>query len=139
MSEACRGSEQSHQLEHYRTKSPDQPFNQLAAWTCDSVKSPIHFVQEKLTLCISYTPYYIQTLIPTKCRELPERILREKPQRKTRLTHPQSSSFDSPNSSTLTLSILTSLRGTLAKTFSHHTHIYKKAIWCLGSSQEGTN
>ena len=27
----------------------------------------------------------------------------------------------------------------ITKTFSHHTHIYEKAIWCLGSSQEGTN
>ena len=72
-------------------------------------------------------------------RELPKRILREKPQRKTRLTHPQSSSFDSLNPFTLTLSIVASLRGTLTKTFSHHTHICEKAIWCLGSSQEWTN
>ena len=36
-------------------------------------------------------------------------------------------------------SIDTSLRGTLAKTFSHHTHNCEKAIWCLGSNQEGTN
>ena len=74
-----------------------------------------------------------------KCRELPERILREKPQRKTRLIHPQFSSFDSPNSSTLTLSIVTSLRGTLAKFLSHHTHICEKAFWYLGSSSEGTS
>ena len=93
----------------------------------------------KLTLRIPYTSYYIQTLIPTKCKVLLERILREKPQRKKRLTHPQFSSFDSPNSSTLTLSIVTSLRGTLAKTFSHHTHICEEAVWCLGSNQEETN
>ena len=43
------------------------------------------------------------------------------------------------NSSTLTLSIVTSLRGTLAKTFSHHTYISEKIFWCLGSSSEGTN
>ena len=52
-----------------------------------------------------------------KCRELPERILKEKPQRKTRLTHPQSLHRDSSNSSTLTLSIVTSLRGSLPKSF----------------------
>ena len=52
-----------------------------------------------------------------KYRELPERILREKPQRKTRLTHPQSSHRDSSNSSTLILSIVTSLRGSLPKRF----------------------
>ena len=81
----------------------------------------------------------INTLILIKCRELPKRILREKPQRKTRLTHPQFSSFDSPNSSTLTLSIDISLRGTLAKSLSHQTHISKKVFWCLGRSSEGTN
>ena len=27
----------------------------------------------------------------------------------------------------------------ITKTFSHHTHTCEKAIWCLGSSQEGTN
>ena len=52
-----------------------------------------------------------------KCRELPERILREKPQKKTRLTHPQSLHRDSSNSSTLTLSIVISLRGSLPKPF----------------------
>ena len=50
-----------------------------------------------------------------KCRELPERILREKPQRKTRLTYPQFSHRDSSNSSTLFLSIVTSLRDSLPK------------------------
>ena len=46
-----------------------------------------------------------------------ERILSEKPQRKTRLIHPQSSHRDSSNSSTLFLSIVKSLRGTLSKPF----------------------
>ena len=72
---------------------------------------------EKLTLHIPFSPHYIQTLIPTKCKELPERILREKPQRKTRLIHPQSSHRDSSNSSTLFLSIVKSLRGKLPKPF----------------------
>ena len=74
-----------------------------------------------------------------KCRELLERILREKPLRKTRLTHPQSLSFDSSNSSTLTLSIDISLRGTFAKSLSHHTHISEEVFWCLGSSSKMTN
>ena len=65
--------------------------------------------------------------------------MREKPWRKTRLTHPQSSSFDTPNSFTLTFSIDTSLRGTLTISLSHHTHICEKVIWCLGSNSEGTN
>ena len=55
--------------------------------------------------------------IPTKYWELPERILREKPWRKTRLTYPQSSHRDSSNSSTLIISIVTSLSGSLSKPF----------------------
>ena len=84
-------------------------------------------------------PYYIQTLIPTKCRKLPERILREKPQRKHKI-----------DSSTIFTQRLFKflyshpfhcyiLKKFITKTFSHHTHICKKAIQCLGSSQEGTN
>ena len=48
-----------------------------------------------------------------KCRELLDKILREKPQRTTRLIHPQSYTFDSPNSSTLTLSIVLPMRGSM--------------------------
>ena len=81
----------------------------------------------------------INTLIPMKCRKLLERTLKEKPLRKTRLTYSQSSSFDSPNSSTLTISIDTSLKGTLAKSLSHHTHVCEEAFWYLGSSLEETN
>ena len=39
---------------------------------------------------------------------------------------------NSSNSSTLTLSIVTSLRGSLTKSFSHLTHISEKAFWCFG-------
>ena len=31
------------------------------------------------------------------------------------------------------------LKRFITKTFSHHTHICEKVIWCLGSNQEGTN
>ena len=55
--------------------------------------------------------------MPTKCRELLERILKEKPQRKKRLTRPQYLHRNSLNSSTFTLSIITSLRGSLPKPF----------------------
>ena len=58
---------------------------------------------------------------------------------KTRLTHPQSLSFDSPNSSTLTLSIDISLRGTFDKSLRQHTHISEEVFRCLGSSSERTN
>ena len=100
----------------------------------------------KLATCLSHewvarTPYFaekwlfifltyptINTRIPTKCREFPERILREKSQRTTRLIHPQPYTFDTSNSSTLTLSIVISLRGYLAKSLPHHTHISEKVI-----------
>ena len=55
------------------------------------------------------------------------------------MTHPQSSSLDSPNSSTFTLSIDISLGGTFAKSLSHHTHISEEVFWCLGSNSEMTN
>ena len=84
-----------------------------------------------LTVHIPHSPYYKYPYT--------HEILREKPQRKTRLTHPQSSSFDSLNSSTLTLSIDTFLKGTLVKFISHHTHICEEAFWYLGSSSEGIN
>ena len=63
-----------------------------------------------------------------KFRELPERFLREKPQRTIRLIHPQSYTFDSSNSSTLTLSIDIPLRGALVKSSPHHIHINEKDI-----------
>ena len=74
-----------------------------------------------------------------KERELPERILREKPQRKTRLIHPQSSLRDSSNSSTLFLSIVKSLRGLLPKFFLTIFISVKGLFGVLGSSQKGTN
>ena len=97
-------------------------------------KLPNHLVWEKLTFHIPFSPYYIQTLIPTKCRELLERFLREKPQRKTRLIHPQSSHRDFSNSSTLFLSIVKSLRGTLPKSFLTIPIYVRRQLGALGSS-----
>ena len=90
---------------------------ELATQPSHEVKSPDHPVWEKLTFRILFSPHYIQTLIPMIFREFLKRILREKPQRKTRLIHPQSSYRDSSNSSTLFLSIVKSLRDTLPKPF----------------------
>ena len=87
----------------------------LATQSSREAKSPVHSIIEKLTLHIPFSLQYKYPFIPTKCKELPERILREKPQRKTRLIHPQSLHSDSSNPSTLSLSIITSLRGTLLK------------------------
>ena len=58
-----------------------------------------------------------------ECRKLPKRILREKRQRKTRLIHPQSSHRDSSNSSTLFLSIVKSLRGTIPNLYSPYPYL----------------
>ena len=88
----------------------------------------------KLTLRILFSPYYIQTFIPTKCRELPKKILREKPQRKIRLIHPQYSHKDFSNSSTLFLSIVKSLRGTLPKPFLTIPISMRRLFGTLGSS-----
>ena len=74
-----------------------------------------------------------------KERELLERILREKPQRKTRLIHPQSSLRDSSNSSTLFLSIVKSLKGLLPKPFLTISISMRGLFGALGSSQEGVN
>ena len=81
----------------------------------------------------------MNTLIPTIQRELSKRILREKPQRKTRLIHPLSSSRDSSNPSTLFLSIVKSLRGLLPKHFLTISISMRGLFGALGSSQEGTN
>ena len=108
---------------------------ELVAQSSREAKPPANFVLKKktdsshFTLTLVYIP-----LIPTKCRELPERILREKPQRKTRLTHPQSLHRNSSNSSTLFLSIVTSLRGTLPKSFLTIPISVRRPFGALGSS-----
>ena len=92
----------------------------------------------KLTLRIPYTPYYKYPYTHVFLRASKENFEREILE-KNKIDLSQSSSFDSLNSPTLTLYIDTSLRGTLAKSLSHHTHICEKAFWCLGSIQERTN
>ena len=82
--------------------------SQLIPVVSDSPMYPV-LLKTDFSHSISYPT--IKTLIPTKCKELPKRILREKSQRKIRLIHPQSYKFDSPNSSTLTLSIVIPMRG----------------------------
>ena len=107
---------------------------ELATQPSCEVKSPNHPIWEKLTFHIPFSPYYIQTLIPTKCKELPERNLRKKPQRKTKLIHPQFSHRDSSNSFTLFLSIVKSLRGTLPKPLLTIPIFVRRPFGALGSS-----
>ena len=132
-SETCRGAEESCQLLHYRTKVP--------GWlgrTRDSAQSRGQVARPpylgKFDISYSFSPYYIQTLIPTKCRQLLKKILREKPQRKIRLIHPQSSNRDSSNSSTLFLSIVKSLRGILPRPFLTIPISMRRLFVALGSS-----
>ena len=82
-----------------------------------------------MTFHILHIPYY-NTLIPTKCRELLERILRETL---------ENNNIESStilylwflNSSTLTLSIDIPLKGSLAKSLSHHTYISEEVFFFL--------
>ena len=96
-------------------------------------------VLQKNDFSHSFSYPTINNLISTNCRKLLERILKDKPQKTTRLIHSQSYTFVSPNSPTLILSIGICLRGALAKLVPHHIHIGEKVIWCLGSSSETTN
>ena len=86
------------------------------------VASPLCY--EKMTLCIPFSLQYKYHLYSRNIKKLPKRILREKPERKTRLTYLQSLHSDSSNSSTLTISI--------SQKFSHLTYIYEKAFWYFG-------
>ena len=78
-------TEELRQLLHYRTKVPGWLGRLLAAWTPNSTQSRGQVARtpclEKTDFSHSFSPYYIYTLIPTILRELPERILREKPVR----------------------------------------------------------
>ena len=112
---SIQGVERSRQLLHYRNKMYSL-VRHLARNSFQSRGWVARMPYLDETLLFTFLTYtIINTLIPTKCRELLERILREKFWRKTRLTHPKSSSFDSPNSSTFTLSINISLRGTFCQ------------------------
>ena len=102
------------------------------------VTQPKPPVLQKNDFSHSFSYSTINTLISMKSRELLERFLRDKPQRTTRLIHPQSYTIDS-HIPLLTLSIVIPLRGSLAKSLPHHIHISKKVIWCLESSSKKTN
>ena len=74
--------EGSGQLDHYRTKITVWPFYYLATGTRDSSQSRdslVYPVLLKNDFSYSILHLTINTLIPTKCRELPQRILRDKP------------------------------------------------------------
>ena len=101
--------------------------------------SLVHPILQKNDFSNSFSYPTIYTFIPMKCRELSERILKNKPQGKTRMTHLQSYTFDSLNSSTLTFSIVIPLRGSLTKSLPHHIHISEKILDVWEAVQEITN
>ena len=105
----------------------------LVTQSSREAKLPVYSVMKKWVFAfLSHSS--INTPYTHKILRASRENFERKPQRKTRLTHPQSLHSDSSNSSTLIISIVTSLRGTLVKTFSHHIHICENAIWYLESS-----
>ena len=91
-----------------------------------------------LIVCIPHSPYYKYTYTHKMQRSSRENFEREI-LKKNKIDSSTIFIICSPNSSTFTLSIVIFLRGTLAQSLSHHTHLYEEVIWCLGSSSEGTN
>ena len=75
--------EESGQLDHYRTKSTVWPSLETGEWNLRLIPvtsdSPVHLVLLKSDFSHSISYPTINTLIPTKCREFIERLLREKP------------------------------------------------------------
>ena len=132
--QACREVEPSCQLQHYRTKSPVWPFSYLAAQSSREAKPPASSVLEKLTLRIPNTYKCKYPLYPRIVESFQRETL-EKNKIDSSLIFTQRL-FKFLYSHPLHCYILERY---ITKTFSHHTHICEKAIWCLGSSQEGTN
>ena len=89
----------------------------LVTQSSREAKLPVHFVIEKLTFRIPFSLQYKYPLYPRNIESFQKEFWKRNPKEKKRLTYPQSLHNDSSNSSTLTLSIVTSLRGLLAKNF----------------------
>ena len=110
----------------------------LATQPSREVKQPKHPVWENLTFHIPSHPTIYIPLYPRFRESFQREFLIEKPQRKTRLTHPQSLPkrlFKFLYSLPLHCQILKRL---ITKTFSHHIHFYERVVWCFGK-QLGRN
>ena len=106
---------------------------ELATQPSREVKSLEHPVWENLTFHIPSHPTIYIPLYP-RFREIPERILREKPERKQDWLIHNLYLKDSSNSSTLFLSIVKSLRGSLTKPFLIISIPVRGLFGVLGSS-----
>ena len=126
--------EASCQLEHYKTKKDNWPFNYLVVGTHDSVKLRASPVLKNLTLHISFLPQYKYPFYPQKKESFQREFWERNPREKIRLIHSQSSLRDFTNSSTLFLSIVKSLRGLLLKTFLTISISVKGLFGALGSN-----
>ena len=89
---------------------------ELATQSSREAKSPTSSVLKNLTLRIPFSLQYKYPSYPWNIESF-QREYWERNLEKTRLTHPQSSHIDSSNSSTLIISIVISLRGSLPKYF----------------------
>ena len=141
--EACRGSWRfmpAIALQDKTCSVARQFAHNLNSWLIPIVRSSL---QNALFSCNWLFTFLIHptknALIPTKCRVLLERILREKLKKKKNwLIHNFCPlifqiSLLSPSPLTYPWEVH------LAKSLSHHIYISKEIFWCLGSSSEGTN
>ena len=96
--------------------------------------SPVHPVLLKTDFSHSISYPTINTLIPTKCRKLLERILREKPQRTTRLIHLQSYTFHSPKFLYFHLLHCHTHERILSQILTSPHSKQREGSWCLGSN-----
>ena len=106
---------------------------ELATQPNRGVKSPDHLVWEKLTLRIPFSSHYIDLYT----YEI-QRASRENFERETLEKNKIDSSTIFTQKLFKFLNFLPFycyiLERHITKTFSHHTHICEKTIWCLGSS-----
>ena len=107
---------------------------ELATQSSRESKPPANSILKNLTLHIPFSPQYKYPLYPRNIESFQRDFFKEKPQRKTRLIHPQSLHKDSSNSSTLFLSIVKSLRGSLPIPFLTIPTSMRRPFGALGSS-----
>ena len=101
--------------------------------SCEA-KSPNHLVWEKLTFHIPSHPTIYRRLYPRNVENFQRENFERETLEKTRLIHSQSSHRDSSNPSTLFLSIVKTLRGTLPKPFLTIPISVKRLFGALRSS-----
>ena len=113
---------------------------ELATQSSRESKPPANSVLKNLTLHIPFSPQYKYPLYPRNIESFQRDFFREKPQRFFQRETLEKNKIDSSTIFTQRLfKFLYSLplhceilERFITNTFSHHTHIYEKAIWCFG-------